>query len=293
MKTILKSFSRKKVFQPIWVNLYKIALKGMDIGQGKAESQPIWENLHKTALKGMNIGQGGVIGQSGEQWVMNYIKTKLPDDGIVFDVGANIGNYTLELLSRLGNKIEIYCFEPSGKTFEVLSEKIHGSDNIKAFNFGFGDKEESVTLYSNSKGSGLASVYHRRLDHFGIDMKYSEKIKLKTLDIFCKDQGITHIDFLKIDVEGHELKVLNGAESLVESKAIDFIQFEFGGCNIDSRTYFQDFFYALNPFYKIHRILKNGLFPIENYQETYENFITTNFLAVSRNITEKNEVSDV
>ena len=139
-------------------------------------------------------------------------------------------------------------------------------------------------MFSNEDGSGLASIYHRRLDHFGISMKHIEEIQLRTLDNFCGEMGIHHIDLLKLDVEGYELKVLMGAQHLINSNSIDFIQFEFGGCNIDSRTYFQDFFYLLNPHYKIYRILKDGLAFINNYKETCEIFITTNYLAISREL---------
>ena len=64
------------------------------------------------------------------------------------------------------------------------------------------------------------------------------------------------------------------------NKKIDFIQFEFGGCNIDSRTYFQDFFYHLQDNYKIYRILEDNIYELQTYKETYEIFITVNYLAV-------------
>jgi len=66
---------------------------------------------------------------------------------------------------------------------------------------------------------------------------------------------------------------------MLHSGSIDFIQFEFGGCNIDSRTYFQDFYYLLKDNYKIYRIVKDGIYPINQYREMYEAFITTNYLA--------------
>lgn len=69
---------------------------------------------------------------------------------------------------------------------------------------------------------------------------------------------------------------------MLASGAVDFIQFEFGGTNIDSRTYFQDFYYLLKDQYNIYRILKDGLFQITQYKEVYEVFITTNFLAQKR-----------
>ena len=76
-----------------------------------------------------------------------------------------------------------------------------------------------------------------------------------------------------------KLKALNGAAQMINSKQIDVIQFEFGGCNIDSRTYFQDFYYLLKDNYKIYRILKDGLYQINQYKEIYEAFTTTNYLA--------------
>jgi len=115
-------------------------------------------------------------------------------------------------------------------------------------------------------------------------MNQNEEIGLRTLDLFCRENKIKHINFLKLDVEGHEKKVLDGASSMLRIKAIDFIQFKLGGCNIDSRTYFQDFFYLLNKNYTVHRIAKDGLFPINEYKETHEASITTNFLAERKSI---------
>jgi len=85
-----------------------------------------------------------------------------------------------------------------------------------------------------------------------------------------------------LDVEGHEYAVLQGAKELIERNKIQFIQFEFGGCNIDSRVFFQDFFYFLSPKYKIFRVLKDGLYPINEYSENLEVFSVTNYFAQLR-----------
>ncbi len=113
-------------------------------------------------------------------------------------------------------------------------------------------------------------------------MDSEEQVRLTTIDIFCKEQGIEKIDFLKLDIEGNEINALEGAKTMLEKDSIKFIQFEFGGCNIDSRTYFQDFYYLLKDRYKIYRILRNNLYEIENYNELKEIFITTNYLAIHK-----------
>ena len=85
-------------------------------------------------------------------------------------------------------------------------------------------------------------------------------------------------------MEGHELDVLNGFGDLIYKTKL--IQFEFGGCNIDTRTYFQDFWYFFNEkAFMIYRISPRGLIPIKDYNESDEYFFgSTNFIALNQNI---------
>jgi hypothetical protein len=87
---------------------------------------------------------------------------------------------------------------------------------------------------------------------------------------------------LKIDVEGHELNVLKGAAELLSSRRINFIQFEFGEADIDSRTYLRDFFDLLSDNYDFFRIVPHGLRPIGAYSSAHEVFATINYLAALR-----------
>jgi hypothetical protein len=82
-------------------------------------------------------------------------------------------------------------------------------------------------------------------------------------------------------VEGHELAVLNGALKMFERDAIDRVSFEFGGCNLDSRTFVRDFveFFESRDM-KLARVTAAGkLYPIARYEEGLEQFRTTCFLA--------------
>lgn len=268
--------------------IYRILAKFLAPRYGKKRYQPFFEALYKLSLSGMNIGGGAHVEDSGELNALLYIKEKLASSGaagtdyVLFDVGANIGNYSLLLREVFGPAAELHSFEPSGKTYKKLTANLAGKARSSQHNFGLGDKEDRTTLYTDHDESGLASVYKRKLDHYQIDMNQSEDIVLQTLDSFCREKKIEHIHFLKIDVEGHEKKVLEGSKEMMQSGNIDFIQFEFGGTSIDARSYFQDYFYLLNDKYQIFRIVKDGVYPISNYAEIYELFLPTNFLAQRR-----------
>jgi FkbM family methyltransferase len=205
---------------------------------------------------------------------------------IFFDVGANVGAYTTSLLSNptiSANLNELHLFEPSAKTFAILRNKITDS-RARCVNKGCSDSTRKLKLHTNAEASGLASMYRRRLDHFGIALDQTEEVQVIRLDEYTKKRGIEYIHFVKFDVEGHELACFHGAENLFDQQKIGALQFEFGGCNIDSRTYFQDFYYFFQQYgYSIFRLTAKGsLFKIDRYSEDLEYFSTTNYFAVSR-----------
>lgn len=170
----------------------------------KVGGQHLWEKTFRVSLREMNIGTGGNFNHSGELLVAKFILEKFNKESqiIIFDVGANIGNYSKSLSTLFGNKAKIFSFEPSKKTFELFIETTKNFTNIIPNNFGFSDKEYNQILFTNSEGSGLASVYQRRLDHFGIQMDKTEEIKLTTIDTYCVENNIERIHFLKLDIEG-------------------------------------------------------------------------------------------
>jgi methyltransferase, FkbM family len=201
---------------------------------------------------------------------------------VVFDVGANVGDYAQQVLSHLGGAVILHAFEPSVVAFATLENRFGSQRNVVLHNIGLGSIDGDQPFYGPAQGSPLSSVYHRHLNHFGIDMKALGTVRMRTLDSFCLEVGLQDINLLKLDVEGNELEVPRGAEWLLASRRIKRIQFEFGGSNIDSRTFLQDFFYLLSQQYRLFRIVRDGLWPIEPYRETSEIFVTWNVLAVLR-----------
>ena len=253
--------------------------------------QRIWSSLHTLSVFGMNYGGGGLIETSGEAWVLaNVVKRSLGrvSDPIVFDVGANVGDYT-RLVKQHLPAATVYAFEPSRETYHHLAKSFAeiNANGIKSFNFGFSDEAKTVELYSytvEGEEQSLLSSIDQRLPTqvLHVETAGSERIEVQTIDAFCLNQTIERIDFLKLDVEGHELSVLRGASRMLQEGRIGIIQFEFGPANIYSRTFFYDFWTLLTDEFRIYRIVPNGIVPLDYYGEHLEIFLTTNFLAISR-----------
>jgi hypothetical protein len=104
-------------------------------------------------------------------------------------------------------------------------------------------------------------------------------VEVETLDRMATCLGITRIDLLKVDVEGHEHAVLDGARQLLDHGAVAVVQFEFGARNLASRTYLRDFVTLLGERYELFRVRPRGLARLD-YHTGAEMFLEeTNYAA--------------
>ncbi|MBS1553521.1 MAG: FkbM family methyltransferase [Bacteroidetes bacterium] len=255
---------------------------GADILSSFASPQ-LWKKIHRRALAELNFGNGGDFTNSGEKTALDFIKQRLSKEpGItVFDGGSNIGNYAKYVANLFGDRCTVFCFEPARKTFESLCQNTRSVLNIKTFNMGLSNLASRQPFFTHETHTGLASVYQRRLDVEGNLLGESEEVSMTTIDDFCATHNVNHIHFLKLDIEGHELAALQGAQKLLSRGAVDVIQFEFGSVNIDSRTYFRDFYNLLHEQFEIYRIGEK-MQKIDRYDESMEVFLTTNYLATKK-----------
>ena len=225
--------------------------------------------------------QGFGIGSFSLWLEIRSVKKFLKKNLIIFDVGGNKGDYSERLIETFKNS-KIYIFEPSSLNHSILIKRFNNNNNIAVNNVAVSDKNGFSKLYFSKQGDGMASLSKRKLDHFDILFNSFEEVQVITLKKFVIENKINKIDFLKLDIEGYELNALKGLEEFIHK--VGLIQFEFGGCNIDTRTFFQDFFYFFKLYnFQIYRISVFGLIKINNYNELFENFTTTNYLAQNSN----------
>lgn len=237
-------------------------------------------------LKLLNLIELIIARLQGKGWGSGTIKKEFASvfslldmaPSLCIDIGGNKGLYTEEILSNFP-QCKVVVFEPSFSNSNLLHSKFSKNQNVKVEQMAVSNIVGETTLYSDSDGSGLASLTKRRLEHFDITFENTEQVEVIRFEDYWKNQlGSANIDFVKLDIEGHELDALNGfGEAL---KSIKVIQFEFGGCNIDTRTFWQDFWYFFTERdFELYRITPFGKVKLITYRELDEFFSTTNFLA--------------
>jgi FkbM family methyltransferase len=144
-----------------------------------------------------------------------------PSSPLFFDVGANEGQTILEM-TRDFPGATIHSFEPSPKTYRGLANQFGSRSNIKLHNLALGDQpgEFPFTVCSDW------SVNDSLLNPAWSSLTNTVTVSVATLDQFCQQQAIERIDWLKIDTQGYDLRVLQGAQSLLASGRIHLVSAE-------------------------------------------------------------------
>lgn len=217
-------------------------------------------------------------------------------DAIIFDVGAHHGEWTRNVLGLLppATRCRAFLFEPLKYNQSVLrSLNLPGTTIIPA---AASDKAGTATLYALDTASPVQlsdplpawshvpSLHRRREAQLQKYDFVEELVEVVTIDDTIDRYDINAVDFMKLDVEGHELAVLQGSRKALESRRIKALSFEFGCGNINSRTYLHDFWDLLKGYgYTIQRICPGGiLLEVREYYEDLEYFRgVTNYLATA------------
>lgn len=207
-------------------------------------------------------------------------KIAQPGD-IVFDVGAHKGEWSINLLKHQP-KVTIYAFEPLPMLQDILKANFEGYD-VKKCALALSDTGSRREIIYYSEYPGMSTLHPRRDVEKMLDMSPSTMtIQTERLDVFAKQNNIKAIQILKIDTEGNEWNVLKGAEKLLKAGKISFIQFEYSGCYLDSKTTLKQVYdYLTNFGYSIYRITPQGLVAITKWKPQLENYTYSNYLAVT------------
>ena len=209
---------------------------------------------------------------NGEGFVLQRVAEFRPN--ILFDVGANVGEWSIAAKSYCP-KAEIHAFEVSPPTFDTLSQNLKQLDGVHCVRLGLSDAPGPVNIHHYDAVPSLSTcmVYPHPFASTEIVGE------LTTGDAYTAARGITHIDFLKIDVEGMEDRVLRGFGALFQRRAIQLVQFEYGRVNILSRFLLRDFY----EFFRQYGYVVGKIYPdyvdFREYDLSDEDFMGPNYLA--------------
>src|ERR1044071_527121 len=202
---------------------------------------------------------------------------------IAFDVGANAGHYSGMLLAvadRKGVPLQLHAFEPAAACVDALQKRFANEPRVRLVPNAASNTNETLRLYFDEPGSELASLCRRDLAEYGLELGSSEEVPAIRLDAYIEQQALAHVHFVKIDVEGHEVMVLEGLGRYLDPAFVDVVQFEYGGANLDSQTTLKQLFSAFTSRgFRIAKIMKNGL-DVREYEVWMENYRYSNYVAL-------------
>ena len=196
----------------------------------------------------------------------------------IFDIGANIGQTSLEMLDHFPNAT-IHCFEPIAEFFKELTDNTKDKNCILN-NFALTDKTGLIKFYYHKLSPSLSGIYQINTDSkdsvalnnpklAGINKDYflknindTVKVESNTLNNYVENKKISKIDILKMDVQGGEALVLEGGKSILSN--VDVILTEVNFYDLYTKSHsFSDIEKYLLPegfkLYDISHISKNPM----------------------------------
>jgi FkbM family methyltransferase len=150
-----------------------------------------------------------IFGGDHELRQKQLIMSRLTSGMCVVEIGANIGDYTLELAKKCGPAGKVYAFEPSPKAFSYLRKNVvlNGYRNVTLINGAVSDINGKVLLFEDSESRGNSSLFVGAVPH----PKMGIEVETVALDSFAKTNEIIRLDFIKMDTQGAEHRILLGA----------------------------------------------------------------------------------
>jgi FkbM family methyltransferase len=183
---------------------------------------------------------------NGESMVTTVALGTAASPATIFDVGANVGDWTanlLEISDTIQIQTRVHAFEPCLGTFSQLAERLGRNSSVILINKACSRRAGTAIMHVLESGAGTNSL----ADSIDDRRTVSEEVQLTTIDLYCEANNIEIIDLLKIDAEGHDFEVIAGASDMLDRHAVRILQFEYNQRWIGNRNYLRDVFLFLIP----------------------------------------------
>jgi FkbM family methyltransferase len=199
---------------------------------------------------------------TGEEELITIVMNAFSDERpfVFFDVGANRGDWTDHLIRIAPCEYEGHLFEVSLAMVERLKENVGDDPNIIINPYALSNTNGEVHYRRYPAAEGVNSLI-TDTDYWDWHLNSEMATGYSIIgDEYCEENGIDHIDFLKIDTEGWEWIVLDGFKRMLSEKRIDVVQFEYGYLTADQHVSMKDFWRLFGSYgYAVGPLSKDGI----------------------------------
>lgn len=180
-------------------------------------------HVMKLAVKG-RFPPANMVRDNYEKQTTELFERIVKPGMVVFDIGAHVGYYTLLAARQIGDTGEVHAFEPEPSNFNLLAQNVEFNNyqNVECVNKVVSNDTGSIELFLTSLDNGRYSIYNH-----GLPKKRSVLTQSISLDDYVNEKNLTKIDLIKVDVEGAETDVLNGAIKLLNNRNVRNVIIEF------------------------------------------------------------------
>jgi FkbM family methyltransferase len=214
-KPILRPFSGmySKVYRRVWSSIKEEKL--VRTPMGPLIYVNYWDSVEREIANG-----------TYERRYIDLFRSKIREGDVVVDVGAYSGIFSLIASEQVGSKGCVYAFEPVPRSYHRLMRNIgiNEAENIKAYNLGLSDKDETLPISVPRKIPAEATFFERSATEISQGVEVQKDIvqaRLIPFDWFYNNEELNKVNVVKIDAEGAELKVLKGMENTIRSNSLE------------------------------------------------------------------------
>lgn len=252
--------------------------------------------LYRVARVLYKQGRGNIANDmrsNGEMLVQKCVVDAYKSGGlkeprlVVFDVGANIGDWSFPLVNKLStlnmyDVTDLYMFEPVPSTFDFLKNRL-GSENPAlhyepvALSSEAGESVIYVSAPKHDPNAGSNSLYAQS------QFRHERQVTINkiTATDFCKNHKIEKVHLFKCDTEGHDMEVIRGALPLLADEKISILQFEYNHVWIYSRNFLRDVFISIEKLpYRLAMLQHDQLWVFSEWHPELERFYEGNYALV-------------
>lgn len=267
--------------RPIFAFFRWVFWKLIKIFKCKQLNLKVWGNrflqLNYDSSQSMWVMYNWVVDWEEFQLIEHYIEK----NDVLFDIGTNMGFYTVWMSRFIEEHGKIHCFEPDKQNYSRLNTNIalnQIGSITKTNRYAVSDSDGWLKFTKGRDGENHIS---------NIALDCEVEVQSITLDTYLENHGIKHIAYMKIDVEGFELHVFKGAKGLLENKKVDIIQLEINQQLNNAGTKLNDLLFFLENYgYNLYsyETVRRCLIPIQFTRERENYFAIADILKVNSRI---------